>query len=138
MTIPYGSKPEPKKSNKDIDTLRELVEFQRFHLDIARRDVTDLKSLASSLNTKLRNEMKRSRVLQEEVVLANANIRNVIMQNEDLRQTINHIKAHGIEKRHIHTVKNEPSSIESAIAMVGIAAIAGMFIFMVFAVLSTL
>jgi len=136
MSIPYGSPPIPKPLPTDTVALQKMVLAQRQEMQVAKGDITELKDLARRLNTKYETEQKRLRQLQENIVLSNANAQNIVVQNEDLRQRLQHIEAHGIEQRHVHSVRVKPSSESIGVAVFGIATIFGMFVLMLYAVLN--
>lgn len=134
MKTPYGS---PPPLPDDSAGLRQLVLAHREQMLVAQGDITELKDLARRLNMKYETEQKRLRQLQEDIVLANARARNITLQNEDMRQRLQHIEAYGIEQRHVHTVQLKPTTESIAVALFGAAAIAAMLLLMLYAVTAT-
>ncbi len=133
--IPYGS--PPPKPGGDAGSLQQVVLAQRRELHATQGDITELKELARRLNTKYETEQKRLRQLQEDIVNANARSRNVMLQNEDLRQKVQHIEAHGVEQRHVHTVRVRPGPDGVIVAAFGLLVIAGMLAAILYAVAVT-
>ena len=134
--VPYGSALPPKDIH-DVTALRKIVRVQSEQMRVAQRDITDLKDLARRLNTKYETEQKRMRQFQEAIVLANAQARNLVFQNEDMRERLQQIECHGIEQRHTYTVRLKQPPEGVAITVVGIVAILGMFLMLLYAVVAT-
>jgi chromosome segregation ATPase len=130
---PYGSIPPPAHV-EDVAELQQIVRAQHERMVIAQGDIRELKDLARRLNKKYETEQKRLRQLQEDIVLANARARNISLQNEDMRQRLQHIEAYSVEQRHVHTVQLKSTSESIAVALFGAAAIAGMLLLMLYAV----
>lgn len=128
MTTPYGSKPQEPSE----------IEILKMQIEISKRDIFDLKDLARRINIKFEAEQKRTRQLQEDIMLSNANLRNTIFQNEDLRERLQHIEAFGIEQRHIHVIRHQASPDEKVIITIGILAITIMMIAFLYAITITL
>jgi predicted nuclease with TOPRIM domain len=125
-TAPYGSPPPSKPLPADTATLQMMVMEQRRRMEVARRDITELKDLAKRLNTKYESEQRRMRQLHEAVTLSNANARNLAFQNEDLRERLQHIEAHGVTLRHEYKVRKVLSAEERMIVWLGAAVVVGM------------
>ncbi|MBZ0134891.1 MAG: hypothetical protein K8I27_00795 [Planctomycetes bacterium] len=136
-TVPYGSVPPPK-AVEDVATLQQIVRVQSEQMQVAQRDITELKDLARRLNTKYETEQKRMRQFQETILLANAQARNLVFQNEDVRQRLQQIESHGIEQRHVHTVRLKQPPEGVAVTVIGIVAILGMFLMLLYAVAATI
>lgn len=134
--IPYGSALPPREI-EDVATLQQIVRIQAEQMQVAQRDITELKDLARRLNTKYETEQKRMRQFQEAIVLANAQARNLVFQNEDMRQRLQQIESHGVERRHVHTVRLRQPPEGVAVTVVGMVAIAGMFLMLLYAVVAT-
>ena len=135
--VPYGSALPPKDIH-DVTALRKIVRVQSEQMQVAQRDISELKDLARRLNTKYETEQKRMRQFQEAIVLANAQARNLVFQNEDMRERLQHIEAFGVEQRHVHTVRYKAPPEGAAVAYVGILAIIGMFLMLLYTVATTL
>jgi chromosome segregation ATPase len=135
--IPYGSPPPPRPLPTDVSTLQQIVLSQQDQMEVARGDITRLKDLARRLNTKFETEQKRLRQVQEQIVLANAHARNLSLQNEDMRERMWQLEAHGVEQRHVHTVRLKQPPEGMAVIIVGIAAIIGMFALLLYAIAQT-
>lgn len=133
--VPYGSPPPPRPH--DPADMQQIMLAQRREMQEAKGDITELKDLARRLNTKYETEQKRLRQLQEDIVNANVQSRNVMLQNEDLRQKVQHIEAHGVEQRHVHTVRVRPGPDGTIVAIFGLLIIAGMFAAILYAVAVT-
>jgi len=127
--VPYGS--VPLRTDEDVSALQRIVRAQH-------RDITELKDLARRLNAKYESEQKRMRQFQEAIVLANAQARNLLFQNEEMRQRLQQIESHGVEQRHLHVVQLRQPPEGVAITWVGMAAIVGMFLMLLYAVAATL
>jgi predicted nuclease with TOPRIM domain len=132
--IPYGSSPPPRPLPENVGELQQIVHQQREQMQAAQADITELKDLARRLNAKYETEQKRMRQLQENLLLSNAQARNLIIQNEDVRQRLMQLEVNGIEQRHVHVLRHQESTEGKVVAAFGLIAIAGMFLMMLYAV----